>query len=109
MTAEISLSESAARRINEIATKDRQAQLLRIVVHGGGCSGFSYELSFVGSQETDDLVFERDGARVAVDATAIDLLAGSTVDFVDELIGAQFKIRNPNAKSSCGCGISFSI
>jgi iron-sulfur cluster assembly accessory protein len=105
----LSISASAARRIQAVAAREPAAAVLRVVVRGGGCSGFSYELGFVAQPEPDDMVFEREGARVALDSAAIDLVRGSEVDFVDELIGAQFRIRNPNARSSCGCGVSFSI
>ncbi len=83
--------------------------MLRVAVAGGGCSGFSYEFELVESAQDDDLTIERDGAAAVVDEMSLVLLKGSEIDFVDELAGAQFRVNNPNAKSSCGCGTSFSI
>ena len=83
--------------------------MLRVAVDGGGCSGFQYRFDLVDAVEPDDLKIERDGAAAVVDVISLALLKGSEIDFVDELAGAQFQVRNPNAKSSCGCGVSFSI
>jgi iron-sulfur cluster assembly accessory protein len=83
--------------------------MLRVAVDGGGCSGFQYRFDLVDSAEADDLRVERDGAAALVDVISLALLKGSEIDFVDELAGAEFRVRNPNAKSSCGCGVSFSI
>ena len=83
--------------------------MLRISVEGGGCSGFSYKFDLVGDRAADDVVIERAGARVLIDPVSLDYLAGSEIDFVDDLIGAAFKIKNPQATASCGCGTSFSI
>jgi iron-sulfur cluster assembly accessory protein len=83
--------------------------LLRVSVEGGGCSGFQYKFDLVGAPEADDLVIEKAGARVLVDPVSLGFLAGSQIDFVDDLIGASFKINNPQATASCGCGTSFSI
>ncbi len=83
--------------------------MLRVAVSAGGCSGFQYEFDLVEDSESQDLVLERDGARAVVDQVSMVLLKGSEIDFVDELVGAQFQVRNPNAKSSCGCGVSFSL
>ena len=83
--------------------------MLRVAVEGGGCSGFQYQFDLVEAVNDDDLKVERDGATALVDVVSMALLKGSEIDFVDELAGAEFKIRNPNAKSSCGCGVSFSI
>ena len=105
----ISLSEAAARRINDLAKDEGRPLMLRVAVLAGGCSGFQYEFDLVDEFETQDLVLERDGARAVVDEMSMLLLKGSEIDFVDELVGAQFRVRNPNAKSSCGCGVSFSI
>jgi iron-sulfur cluster insertion protein len=91
---------------------DREAQeglMLRVAVSGGGCSGFQYGFSFDDTVNSDDLTFERDGVTLVVDEVSLDLLAGSEVDYVEELIGASFQINNPLATSSCGCGSSFSI
>ncbi len=104
------LSESAARRINILKEQEHAANaLLRIAVSGGGCSGFQYGFSFDDQRNDDDFVFERDGVGVVVDQVSLDLLAGAEIDFVEDLMGASFQIRNPNAASSCGCGNSFSI
>jgi iron-sulfur cluster insertion protein len=105
----ITLSESAARRIQEIGAKEGRAIMLRVAVDGGGCSGFQYRFDLVETAEADDVAIERDGARVLIDDVSIALLKGSEIDFVDELAGAEFKVINPNAKSSCGCGVSFAI
>ena len=105
----ITLSESAAGRIRQIAEREGRPVMLRVAVEGGGCSGFSYQFDLVDEAQADDLKIERDGAAAVVDEVSMVLLKGSEIDFVDELAGAEFKIRNPNAKSSCGCGVSFSI
>ncbi|OYX35113.1 MAG: iron-sulfur cluster assembly accessory protein [Caulobacterales bacterium 32-69-10] len=105
----VSLSESAARRIREIGATEGRALMLRVAVEGGGCSGFQYLFDLVEAGEDSDLVIERDGAAALVDEVSLPLLRGSEIDFVDELATAEFRIRNPNAKSSCGCGVSFSV
>jgi iron-sulfur cluster assembly accessory protein len=109
MSQPIIVTERAARRIAQIAAGEPATPLLRVSVEGGGCSGFSYRFGLVGAAEPDDLVIEREGARVLVDPVSLGYLAGARIDFVDDLIGAQFKIDNPNAAASCGCGTSFSI
>src|SRR6185503_9895289 len=106
---EITLSEAAARRINALAKDEGRPLMLRVAVSAGGCSGFQYEFDLVPDAESQDLVLERDGARAVVDQMSMLLLKGSEIDFVDELVGAEFRVRNPNAKSSCGCGVSFSV
>ena len=106
---EITLSESAAKRIQALAKSEGRPVMLRVAVDGGGCSGFSYQFDLVDAAREDDLTVERDGARAVVDLMSLVLLKGSQIDFVDELAGAQFRVNNPNAKSSCGCGTSFSI
>ncbi len=105
----IILTESAARRISEIVADEPENKLLRVSVEGGGCSGFQYKFDLVAQSEPDDLVIERDGAKVLIDPVSIMYMAGSEIDFVDDLIGASFKINNPNATAGCGCGTSFSI
>jgi iron-sulfur cluster insertion protein len=107
----VGITESAARRIAALLKQEEQTDgaFLRITVSGGGCSGFQYGLSFDEQKNPDDLVFERDGVQVVVDDVSLDLLNGAEVDFVEDLMGASFQIKNPNAASSCGCGNSFSI
>ena len=106
----ITLTESAARRIAFLREQEQVgAANLRIAVSGGGCSGFQYGLSFDERTNPDDRLFERDGIGVVVDDVSLDLLNGAEVDFVEDLMGAAFRINNPNAASSCGCGNSFSI
>jgi iron-sulfur cluster insertion protein len=109
LTSDVTLSAAAARRIGAIGAQEGRQVMLRVSVEGGGCSGFQYRFDLVDRAEDDDVVVERDGARALVDVVSLALLKGSEIDFVDELVGAQFQIRNPNAKSSCGCGVSFSI
>ncbi|ENZ80518.1 MULTISPECIES: iron-sulfur cluster insertion protein ErpA [Caulobacter] len=106
---DLTLSENAARRIKAIAESEGRPLMLRVAVDGGGCSGFQYRFDLVDTVEDDDLKVERDGAAALVDVVSLALLKGSEIDFVDELAGAEFRVRNPNAKSSCGCGVSFSI
>ena len=108
MTA-ITLTERAAARIREIVGSDASKSALRVAVNGGGCSGFQYEFVLVDKPASDDLVIERDGAKALVDSTSQAFLDGAEIDFVDDLIGQSFKIKNPNATASCGCGTSFSI
>ena len=103
------VTDRAARRIAEIVADEPQTPMLRVSVEGGGCSGFQYKFDLVGASEADDLVIEKGGARVLVDPVSLGFLAGSEIDFVDDLIGAAFKINNPQATASCGCGTSFSI
>ncbi len=103
------LTENAARRISEIASAEAENKLLRVSVEGGGCSGFQYKFDLVAESDPDDLLIEKSGAKVLIDPISMEYLAGSEIDFVDDLIGASFKINNPNATSGCGCGTSFSI
>jgi iron-sulfur cluster insertion protein len=109
MNPTITLSPAAARRIQALADAEGRPLMLRVAVEGGGCSGFQYQFDLVEDAKDDDLRIERDGAAALVDLVSLALLNGSEIDFIDELAGAEFKIRNPNAKSSCGCGVSFSI
>jgi iron-sulfur cluster insertion protein len=107
---QIVVTESAARRIAALKQQEEAANaFLRISVSGGGCSGFQYGLDFDETQNPDDHVFEQSGVEVVVDDVSLDLLNGAEIDFVEDLMGASFQIRNPNAASSCGCGNSFSI
>jgi len=107
---EVSLTAAAARRIGAlIAAEGNPGLMLRLAVSGGGCSGFQYGFTFDDTQNEDDRVFERDGIKLVVDETSLDLLVGAEVDFVEDLVGSSFQVRNPNASSSCGCGSSFSI
>jgi iron-sulfur cluster insertion protein len=106
----VTLTEAAARRIAQLATAEGNPGLmLRLAVSGGGCSGFQYGFSFDDTRREDDAEFQRDGVKLLVDATSLDLLAGAEIDFVEDLVGASFQVRNPNATSSCGCGTSFSV
>jgi iron-sulfur cluster assembly accessory protein len=105
----VTLTERAARRINEIMAAEPQGSMLRVSVNGGGCSGFQYAFDVERSRQDDDLVIERDGAAVLVDQVSLQYMDGSVIDFVDDLIGQSFKIENPHASASCGCGTSFSI
>jgi len=109
MSLPVTLSKSAADRLRVIAEREGRPMMLRVAVEGGGCSGFQYQFDLVETAEADDLRIERDGASALVDIVSLALLTGSEIDFVDELAGAEFRVRNPNAKSSCGCGVSFSI
>ena len=108
-STDVTLSPSAAKRIQAIGAREGRPVMLRVAVEGGGCSGFQYQFDLVDEAQPDDLKVERDGAAALVDVVSLALLKGSEIDFVDELAGAEFRIRNPNAKSSCGCGVSFSI
>lgn len=109
-TREVHLTESAAKRINALKALDgKEGLMLRLAVSGGGCSGFSYGFSLDDQRREDDHLFEDYGVTLVVDDTSLDLLAGSTVDYVEELIGASFTVKNPNASSTCGCGSSFAV
>ena len=108
MTA-VTLTPAAARRLHEIAAAEGRTVMLRVAVDGGGCSGFQYRFELVEADEPGDTRVERDGAAALVDDVSLPFLGGSEIDFVDELVGAQFRVKNPNAASSCGCGVSFSI
>jgi iron-sulfur cluster assembly accessory protein len=108
MTTAVSITERAARRISEILKTEGDGAMLRISVEGGGCSGFQYKFDIERAQAEDDLVISSEDAVVLVDPASVPFLAGSEVDFVDDLIGASFRVVNPNATASCGCGTSFS-
>ena len=105
----VTVSANAARRIKEILSSEADGAHLRVSVEGGGCSGFQYKFDVERAQAEDDMVIAREGAVVLVDPASVPFLAGSEVDFVDDLIGASFRVNNPNATASCGCGTSFSI
>jgi iron-sulfur cluster insertion protein len=109
MIHDLTLSETAARQIKAIGDREGRPLMLRVAVEGGGCSGFQYQFDLVDSVKPDDVRVERDGAAALVDDVSMAFLKGAEIDFVDELAGAQFRIRNPNARSSCGCGVSFSV
>jgi iron-sulfur cluster insertion protein len=109
-TRSVSLSVSAARRVAILREQEGDTTMkLRLSVSGGGCSGFQYGFTFDRAIGADDHVFTRDGVDLVVDDVSLDLIAGAEVDFVEDLMGAAFQIRNPNASSSCGCGNSFSL
>ena len=105
----ISLTTAAAARVATIAVKMQRPAMLRLSVEGGGCSGFSYKFDLVGERNDDDVAIERDGATVLIDELSLIYMGGSVIDFVDDLMGQSFQIRNPNAVASCGCGTSFSV
>lgn len=109
LESSVTMSASAATKINAIMAKEGVQKLLRVSVNGGGCSGFSYEFGFADEQGDDDVLIEREGARIVIDEISLEFLKGSEIDYVNELIGAAFKIHNPNATANCGCGTSFSI
>jgi iron-sulfur cluster assembly accessory protein len=110
MTASpITLSSNAAKRISQISQTEGRPMMLRVAVEGGGCSGFQYLFDLVETSDPQDHRIERDGAVALVDDISVALVKGSEIDFVDALAGSEFRVRNPNAKSSCGCGVSFSI
>ena len=109
MGASVTVSDKAARRIGEILNAEPAGSMLRVSVEGGGCSGFSYKFDIERAQASDDLVIDRDGAVVLIDPVSVNYMAGSEIDFVEDLIGASFKVKNPNATASCGCGTSFAL
>ena len=105
----VALSPSAAARVAAIAARQAKPAILRLSVDGGGCSGFQYKFGLADAVDADDAVAETDGVRLAVDAISLELVRGCTVDFVESLGGAAFKVDNPNAASGCGCGTSFAV
>jgi len=106
---QFAITESAAAQISKILAQENEGTYLRVAVQGGGCSGFSYVFSIDGKKADDDLTFERDGVTVLVDEMSIQYMEGSEIDWVDDMIGASFQIKNPNATANCGCGTSFDI
>ncbi len=109
MAESVTITDRAAHRIGEILKAETAGAMLRVSVEGGGCSGFQYKFAVEGSKADDDVVLARHGATVLIDTVSLQYLAGSEIDFVDDLIGASFKVNNPKAKASCGCGTSFSL
>ncbi len=109
MSESVTVSERAARRVAEILKKEPEGTMLRVSVEGGGCSGFQYKFDMEKAKGDDDLVIARDGAVVLIDSVSVNYMAGSEIDFVDDLIGAAFKIKNPKATAACGCGTSFAL
>lgn len=105
----VTVTDAAAKRIAAILASEPDKHALRISVEGGGCSGFSYKYELVDEQNADDLVIESGGARVLIDSVSLPFMDGAQINFVDNLMGQAFEIRNPNAVSSCGCGTSFSL
>ena len=105
MIKEIKFTDNALKQINNLLASKEEGSFFRIAIKGGGCSGFQYDISFDKNPQDDDLRHE----KILIDKTSADLLKGSEIDFVKELIGDQFKISNPQSKSSCGCGVSFSL
>lgn len=108
-TKRVELTDSAAKRISRIVAGDPGKVALRVSVEGGGCSGFSYKFDLTDVRNDDDVAIEKDGATVLVDDLSLVYMGGSVIDFVDDLMGQSFQIRNPNAVASCGCGTSFSV
>lgn len=106
----LGITDSAVKRLHKLREMEGDPDLmLRVTVSGGGCSGFQYAFGFDDNITSDDLTFEKDGVVIVTDETSMDLLAGSQVDYVDDLMGAYFQVNNPNATASCGCGTSFAI
>ena len=109
MTTMLTLTPAAAKRVAWIAGRQEKPAVLRLAVDGGGCSGFQYRFELADGPEGGDSVSETEGVRLVVDSVSLDLVSGSTVDFVESLGGAAFKVENPQAASGCGCGSSFGI
>ena len=107
--ANVIVTERAARRIGEILQKEPVGTMLRVSVEGGGCSGFSYKFDTERARADDDIVIEKSGATVLIDPVSLNYMTGSEIDFVDDLIGSSFKVNNPKATASCGCGTSFAL
>ena len=106
----LSITESAANRVNELISSDGSAgTMLRLTVSAGGCSGFSYGFGLDDKKADEDLIFEDHGVKVVIDDMSLEILGDSEIDFVEDLIGSAFKLNIPNATSSCGCGVSFSV
>ncbi|MEM7429168.1 MAG: iron-sulfur cluster insertion protein ErpA [Pseudomonadota bacterium] len=108
-TENVTMSAAAAKRIGAILATEPDKQALRVSVSGGGCSGFQYGFELATEASDDDLVLERDGVKIYIDSVSLMYMEGSEIDFVDDLIGQSFQVKNPNAVAACGCGTSFSI
>ena len=108
-TMKVDVTDAAAKRVAKILAGEPGKTALRVSVEGGGCSGFSYRFDLVDTRNDDDVAIERDGATVLIDELSLIYMGGSVIDFVDDLIGQSFQVRNPNAVASCGCGTSFSV
>lgn len=109
MQPPVTISPSAVRRVAKILSSESNGTVLRISVEGGGCSGFQYKYDLVRDRYDDDFIIEQDGATVLIDTVSLPFMEGSEIDFVDDLIGQSFQIKNPNATAACGCGTSFSV
>ncbi len=109
MAIDVTVTERAARKIGEILGREPTGTMLRVSVQGGGCSGFQYRFDTERAKADDDIVIERSGATVLIDPVSLNYMAGSEIDFVDDLIGSSFKVNNPKATASCGCGTSFAL
>ena len=109
MTVNVTVTERAARRIGEILGQEPAGTMLRVTVEGGGCSGFQYKFDTERERTEDDIVIEKSGATVLIDPISLNYMVGSEIDFVDDLIGSSFKVNNPKATASCGCGTSFAL
>ncbi|MFC0283244.1 iron-sulfur cluster insertion protein ErpA [Camelimonas abortus] len=106
---DVTVTERAARRIRQVLAGEPEGAMLRVSVNGGGCSGFRYDFDVARTRADDDIVIERDGAGVLIDPVSIEYMRGAVIDFVDDLMGQSFRIDNPNATASCGCGVSFTL
>ncbi|HEX4238621.1 MAG TPA: iron-sulfur cluster insertion protein ErpA [Xanthobacteraceae bacterium] len=109
MSVNVIVTERAARRIGEILRQEPAGTMLRVSVEGGGCSGFQYKFDTERERAHDDIVIQQSGATVLIDPVSLNYMAGSEIDFVDDLIGSSFKVNNPKATASCGCGTSFAL
>ena len=106
---DVTISESAAKRIGEILKSEPEGAMLRVSVEGGGCSGFQYKFDVESAKAEDDVTIERDGVTMLVDQVSLQFMGGSQLDYVEDLIGSAFKVVNPHAVAACGCGTSFSV
>src|SRR5437588_11570972 len=109
MTVNVTVSSRAARRIGEILKAESTGAMLRVSVEGGGCSGFQYKFDIERSKADDDIVITQDGATVLIDPVSLNYMAGAEIDFLDDLLGSTFRVNNPKATASCGCGTSFTV